>query len=400
MASDISISGNKMLKTVQSEFTKKFPYLSLAIFPSSEKAKSLKTPYGGDTRIADIRGRNTAGDLTITGNKFVKSLEKDFDNIFGLYAEVCYTEKDDKSYYTGGDYDGMSLSTLNKEGEKKGWKKDVKMLKIVAKTTDKEAPAGIKQEAEAKAAADAKAKKEAESKKPKVEKTPEKESEIKSEKRKNATMHWDFDETKKTLTISGNCPMPDYSNTDENRPPWYSQKGLIRNIIIEEGITSIGNYAFYDLKRITELTTPDSVKIIGGYAFAACDYLDKFTSNAKTIGECAFLNCISLNIVKFEGVVEVGNSAFHGCTRLSSVYFGENLERIGNDIFLNCSYLKIYINCEFPPQIDGRLEKGAHYISDLGNRYLSHYHKIYVPKGAENRYKVAAKWKEFEIHNL
>jgi len=122
---DISISGNKMIKTVQSEFTKKFPYLRISIFPVSEKSKSSKTPFGGDTKIADVRRKGTVGDISITGNKLVKSLEKEFETIYGLYAEVCYTEKDGGRYFTGSTYDAMTLTTLNKEGEKKGWKKGV-----------------------------------------------------------------------------------------------------------------------------------------------------------------------------------------------------------------------------------------------------------------------------------
>ena len=114
-----------MIKTVQSEFTKKFPYLRISIFPVSEKSKSSKTPFGGDTKIADVRRKGTVGDISITGNKLVKSLEKEFETIYGLYAEVCYTEKDGGRYFTGSTYDAMTLTTLNKEGEKKGWKKGV-----------------------------------------------------------------------------------------------------------------------------------------------------------------------------------------------------------------------------------------------------------------------------------
>ena len=122
---DISISGNKMVKTIQSEFTKKFPFLRISIYPASEKTKSPKTGFGGDTRIADVRRKGTVGDISISGNKLVRTLEREFETVYGLYAEVCYTDKDGGRFFTGATFDAMTLSALNTHGSNAGWKKGV-----------------------------------------------------------------------------------------------------------------------------------------------------------------------------------------------------------------------------------------------------------------------------------
>lgn len=75
--------------------------------------------------IANVRTKVTPGDITITGNKQVKTLEKEFEQIFGLYAQVCYTTKEGQRYYTSGSTDSMTLNAFNKKCEADGCKKDV-----------------------------------------------------------------------------------------------------------------------------------------------------------------------------------------------------------------------------------------------------------------------------------
>lgn len=74
-----------------------------------------------------------------------------------------------------------------------------------------------------------------------------------------------------TLTISGTGPMWDWSD-DETSPasesPWYWAAEEIIHVLIEEGVTSIGNYAFLDCLHLTDITIPDSVTVIGETAFA------------------------------------------------------------------------------------------------------------------------------------
>ena len=119
----LSVSGNKKIDTLRKEFNKQFPYLRLGLYYSYMRNESTKTPLKGDLTIAAVRRGDTSGDISISGNKKIKSLEKEFDTVFGLYAQVCYTEKDGHRYYTSGSNDEKTLAAFNAECEKNGCKK-------------------------------------------------------------------------------------------------------------------------------------------------------------------------------------------------------------------------------------------------------------------------------------
>ena len=128
MAEGISVTGNKKVETLVKEFNKKYPYIRLGIFPIEAKATVAQggTIYQVDysKTIANVRTKVAPGEITITGNKQVKTLEKEFEQIFGLYAQVCYTTKEGKRYYTSGSVDSMTLNAFNKKCEADGCKKD------------------------------------------------------------------------------------------------------------------------------------------------------------------------------------------------------------------------------------------------------------------------------------
>lgn len=128
-ATEISVSGNKKIGTLQKEFNKKFPYIRLGIYYSYARQQVAKgetiTQIDGDKTLASVRRADTGGDISISGNKKIKSLEKEFDTVFGLYAQVCYTTAEGKRYYTSGSTDDMTLSAFNAECEKNGCKKGV-----------------------------------------------------------------------------------------------------------------------------------------------------------------------------------------------------------------------------------------------------------------------------------
>ena len=123
--SEMRVSGKKMIGTIQKEFTEKFPYIGLCIFPYSEKSKSTKSPFPATTKIVDVRKKDSAGEISINGRTLVKNLESNFEKVFGLYAQVCYKTKSG-GYYTTGKTDEMSLTQLNAYGEEQGWEKGAK----------------------------------------------------------------------------------------------------------------------------------------------------------------------------------------------------------------------------------------------------------------------------------
>lgn len=126
-AVEISVTGNKKIVTLMKEFNKQFPYLRIGIFYSYARQEVAKggTIYNIDTdkTLASVRRADSGGNISISGNKKIKSLEKEFDTVFGLYAQVCYTTKDGHRYYTSGSTDEMTLAAFNKKCEAEGCKK-------------------------------------------------------------------------------------------------------------------------------------------------------------------------------------------------------------------------------------------------------------------------------------
>ncbi|MBO7054236.1 MAG: hypothetical protein J6W37_02490 [Bacteroidales bacterium] len=119
----VSVNGNKKIATLQKEFNEQFPYLRLSIYYSYMRNEKSKTPLSGDKTLASVRRGNGSGKISINGNKKISSLEKEFDKEFGLYAQVCYTEKDGSRYYTSGANDAKTLTAFNTECQKKKCKK-------------------------------------------------------------------------------------------------------------------------------------------------------------------------------------------------------------------------------------------------------------------------------------
>lgn len=82
-------------------------------------------PIDGSKTLASVRRADSGGTISISGNKRIGSLEKEFDTVFGLYCQVCYTAHDGHRYYTSGSQDSMTLSAFNALCEKNGCKKGV-----------------------------------------------------------------------------------------------------------------------------------------------------------------------------------------------------------------------------------------------------------------------------------
>ena len=88
-----------------------------------KKGETL-TQISGDKTIASVRRADSGGTISISGNKKIKTLEKEFDTVFGLYCQVCYYSPDGHGYYTSGATDEKTLSAFNAECEQRGCPKD------------------------------------------------------------------------------------------------------------------------------------------------------------------------------------------------------------------------------------------------------------------------------------
>ena len=143
-----------------------------------------------------------------------------------------------------------------------------------------------------------------------------------------------------TMTISGNGAMTDFQMY---RAPWYeSYRTKIKAIIVEEGITTIGNASFCDCSNATQLSLPDSLKEVGTYAFYRCAKLDPIVipNGVTTLKSGAFNGCKSLKTVAIpESMTGTGDHSFTSCTSLKSVTIPDTVTKIDYASFWGCTSL-------------------------------------------------------------
>ena len=203
-----------------------------------------------------------------------------------------------------------------------------------------------------------------------------------------------------TLTVSGTGAMKDFSYY--RNTPWYQSRSSIKAVVIENGVTAIGDSAFSSCSSLSSITIPASVTAIGDSAFDGCRSLTSITipESVTTIGYRAFSGCSSLKDVSItdlaawcsiafgneeanplykaknlylngqklvsvtvpegvtevkaytfygfkdliqvtlpEGVTTIGEYAFSDCSSLSSITLPESVTAIGRSAFADCSSL-------------------------------------------------------------
>ena len=124
---------------------------------------------------------------------------------------------------------------------------------------------------------------------------------------------WTLDD-EGTLTISGRGEM--YSNI-----PWYNYTREISQVVIENGLTTIGISAFENCTKLRTITIPDGV---------------------ISIGERALYGCMNLTTVEIpDSVTTIGAQTFQGCTKLATVSLPDNMTIISRAVFSGCIGLKI-----------------------------------------------------------
>ena len=128
---------------------------------------------------------------------------------------------------------------------------------------------------------------------------------------------WSFSESTGTLTISGTGDMEDYSSIRDI--PWYSLRWDIENLVIQEGVTSVGRMAFEDCQALTGATIPDTVTSVGARAFRNCSSLPGITlpPSVASIGYLAFRDCASLEYITIcnprSVIGDDSHDVFQGC---------------------------------------------------------------------------------------
>ena len=116
----------------------------------------------------------------------------------------------------------------------------------------------------------------------------------------------------------------------------------LTSVSIPDSVTSIGDNAFYFCESLTSVTIPDSVTAIGDSAFSYCDSLTSVSipDSVTAIGDEAFYSCSSLTSVNIpDSVTAIGNRAFYSCDSLTSVSIPDSVTAIGNRAFYYCDSL-------------------------------------------------------------
>ena len=161
------------------------------------------------------------------------------------------------------------------------------------------------------------------------------------------------------LVISGEGDMADRKDwNDEN--PFKNFDSNIKSVVVEEGVTSVGDYAFDGCSNLTDITIANSVTRIGVYAFHGCGMADvTIPASVEIIDEEAFSGSDKFVSVTFEnGVKSIGDFAFSVCYNISDLFIPASVTNIGEGAFaydISLKNITVDENNEYYSSVDGVL---------------------------------------------
>ncbi len=138
----------------------------------------------------------------------------------------------------------------------------------------------------------------------------------------------------------------DISNFKQYESDWYAFEDEITSVVIEDGVTGIGKYAFYGLSALTEITVPDSVESIGVGAFGKCISLEEVTieGDIEAIPTECFSGCKKLEQINLPDSIEyIRSEAFKNCKNLLEIVIPAQVNSIGYDAFAGCINLEAVV---------------------------------------------------------
>lgn len=173
---------------------------------------------------------------------------------------------------------------------------------------------------------------------------------------------WQF--TNGVLTISGTGEMPDFGELDlsdakatEECAPWYLYGNIIEEIIVEEGIASVGNNAFAYTGAVS-ITLPSTLRRLGDNAIYGAQITGiELPDGLESIGHFCFGYNPITEIEIPDSVIELGYAAFFGCGPLKTVKLSKNLKVIESSTFTWCNVLE---EITLPASVE-KVERAAFY---------------------------------------
>ncbi len=200
-----------------------------------------------------------------------------------------------------------------------------------------------------------------------------------------------FNKTKSTLLLcpegfSGNYVIPEGVSSIGDQA-FYNCRNL-KNVTIPNSLISIGHQAFYNCEKLIEAVIPYSVMSIGEKAFCRCENLKQINipGSVISISKGSFLGCKNLEKLTIQdGVKIIENEAFKGCSSLEVVLIPKSIERIGAWVFSGCKNLEsVTMEAYDPPNIS----VGVFDYNVLG-------FKIHVPPTSLCAYKTSFSWYDY-----
>ena len=186
---------------------------------------------------------------------------------------------------------------------------------------------------------------------------------------------WTLNTEDSTLVVSGTGEMYNYQS-------WEDYTSYIKYVTLPDGLTSIGDGAFYWCSGLTSVTIPNSVTRIGDMAFVGCDGLSSpvYTADCFAYLPTSYQGAYTIP----EGIKQIVGGAFDDCSRLTSVTIPSSVTNIENGVFLYIQKLK-KITCYAPiPPLVGQV-----------NKYPISY-TLYVPAEYVDTYRQTEWWKAFK----
>ncbi len=142
----------------------------------------------------------------------------------------------------------------------------------------------------------------------------------------------------------------------------------IKEINIPNGVTAIRSHTFFGCASLENIVTPNSVTLIEDYAFYGCVEAKNLTisNNCKSIGDNAFYNCKSITVLEIpSSVTKIGSYAFRSCVLITELDFSDNVDDIGECAFYDCNALKIVRLGKRVTELKDRMFYGCVNLTDL-----------------------------------